>query len=533
MKKNILLLCLFVPTLMSTQDIDPVLFSDVQYSDWEDNVQSHSFDLKENALNIKGTTVIAWNDLINAFEADSTVWKTRLELGIPGLENSHATETVLYGDTIVGNVKWRILSMHDITGLVYLKGLIRSEIGKVMFRAYPGYEGQIIEKETVIYDFSLEVGDFFDPWGRGGVEVKKVDSIVLSDGRKHKKIYFEGDYFNYVEGLGCDVYDPFYMIYTAVPTMPGFSTLISCHVNGELLYTNPSYSDYTPLLNENKRWNVLYENASRQKQTHVFKFKGDTVIEGRQYSILWMSVDEKVEDWRRLGYMRENIEEGKVYYRPSWGDRDGLLYDYSAEENDTVYTIGSSWFELSKPNGGDYWITDSILNVVKSVDLVKLNDEYYKRVNVVSKLLMPEAGGDVFENEWIGGVGNLKGLFSYNVPLSGAPVQTLLAFYQNEELIYQSQKHNQDFIWVNVDNEYINSKQGFSVSLYGQQLFIKNELNDKPYVITLYSVSGSMILEHKENSPSAIIQLPVSLRGVFIVNINDGKRNVSEKIFIK
>ena len=533
MKARVLfLLCLFVPILMLAQKIDSVLFSDVKYSGWEDNAQSLSFDLKNNTSYIKETIATAGSDFINAFEADSTVWKTRLEVGIPGLENSPATETVLYGDTIVDNVKWRILSMQDITGLIYLKGLIRSEIGKVMFRAYPGYEGQIIEKETVIYDFSLEVGDFFDPWGRGGVEVKKVDSIVLSDGRKHKKIYFEGDYFNYVEGLGCDVYDPFYMIYTAVPTMPSFSTLISCHVNGELLYTNPSYSDYTPLIDENKQWNVLYENASRQKQTHIFKFKGDTVIDGRQYNILWISVDEKVEDWRRLGCMRENIEEGKVYYRPVWGDRDGLLYDYSAEEKDTVYTIGSNWFELSKPTG-DYWMTDSIINVVKSVDLVKLNDKYYKRVNVVSKLLMPEEGGDVFENEWIGGVGNLKGLFSYNVPLSGAPVQTLLAFYQNEELIYKSREHNQDFIWVNVDNEYINNKKGFFVSLYGQQLFIKNELNDQPYVITLYSVSGSMILQHKENSPSAIIQLPGSLRGVFIVNINDGKRNVSEKIFLK
>jgi|GEM_PF-2322760 len=470
------------------------------------------------------------NSYINAFEADSVVWKCRFELGIPDIASHPTTEAVLYGDTVIGNTKWRILSMSDIAGQFHKHGLIRSDGDKVIFRAYPGNEGAIREGEFVIYDFSLNVGDVFVTGSAGGGEVISVDSIELNDGKKHKRIHFRYGY-NYVEGLGCEVDDPFYMIYSGMPTMSSTSTLISCHVNGKLFYKNPLYSDYTPLLDETKQWNVLYENASKQKLTHVFKLNGDTVIEKRSYSVLWVSVDEKVEDWRRLGYIHENIEERKIYYRPSWGDRDGLLYDFSAEENDTVYTVGNSWLDLNKPNG-DYWMTDSIVNVVKSVDLVKLNDKYQKRVIVESKLPMTESEDDAFENKWIEGIGNLKGLFSFNIMLPGTPNQTLLAFYQNDELIYHSREHNQEFIWETVGNELIDNNPGFSISLSGKQLFIKNELNEQPYVVTLYSVNGMLILQKKENAPSTIIQLPDSLYGIFIVNISSGNRSTTMKVLI-
>ncbi len=289
---------------------------------------------------------------------------------------------------------------------------------------------------------------------------------------------------------------------------------------------------YIPLLSESKQWNVLYENASLQKTTHVFRMNGDTIVENRKYTILSYSVDEQVNNWSQLGYLYEDTKEKKVYYRPAWGDKDGLLYDFSVETGDTVYTIGNSWYGQDKPNG-DYWMTDSIINIVKKVDSIKLSNEYYKRITVVSKPLMPESENFTLENEWIEGIGNLKGVFSFNVMLSGTPNQTLLAYYQNDELIYQSPEHDSDFIWITVGNEHVEDNQSVSVLLHGKDLHVIKRLDEQPYLITLYSIHGMSLLQQKGNSSSTIVRLPNHLSGIYIVNISSGIRSVSKKIIIK
>ena len=92
---------------------------------------------------------------VNAFKADSVVWKCYNE-------NTHKfCETILHGDTVVDGKKWKILQSNC---LIVLKGLIRTEGDKVLFTPYPGYENTVHQdyrkqKETVIYDFSLKVGE--------------------------------------------------------------------------------------------------------------------------------------------------------------------------------------------------------------------------------------------------------------------------------------------------------------------------------------------------------------------------------------
>ena len=291
-----------------------------------------------------------------------------------------------------------------------------------------------------------------------------------------------------------------------------------------------SSGEYIPLLSETKQWNVLYETAASQKTTHVFKMKGDTAIEGRNYSVLWYSVDEHVEDWRKLGFLHENTEERKVYYRPVWGDNDGLLYDFSVVEGDTVYTIGHSWYGPDKPVQ-EPWTVDSTINIVKKMDSIKLNDKYYKRITVESKPLTPDSEGFIFENEWIEGMGNFKGVFSYNVLLSGTPNQMLLAYYQNEELIYQSPEHDSDFIWNTVNNDYIENHK-ISVFLNGRNLHISG-LSGQPCLVSLYSINGTSLLQKTVGSSSLIIPLSDISSGIYIVNLNSGKKNISKKIVIK
>ena len=465
------------------------------------------------------------NKFINAFDSEKTVWTYLYSEDCRIGQTIH--KTVLFGDTIIDGVKWKI-----ITGEPRIeKGLVRADGSKVLFKPYPGYEDMVDftshEKfyndngYIVIYDFSLEVGD--NVLTRGSSQVLETDSITLNDGYKHKQLIYDNYGNSFIEGVGSANHSPLFMIYD-ITTCQNDATFVCCHVNDELLYTNPIYADCT----QSKQWNVLYENAGQQKYTHVFKFESDTVIAGKEYSVLWMSVDEKVENWRRLGFVHENLEEKKIFYRPSWGDRDGLMYDFSAEENDTVYTIGNSWFELTKPNS-DYWMTDSIENVVMSVDLVKLNDHYHKRIKVESKPLMPEM--EAFENDWIEGIGNFKGLFSYNISFSGTPNQTLLAFYLYGELIYQSPEYDSDFIWNGVNNDHFDN-QKITILLNGRNLQITG-LSEQSYLVTIYSISGTPLLQQKGDSSLTIIPLSKLSSGVYIVNINSNKTSISRKIIIK
>ncbi|SCQ19884.1 hypothetical protein TFUB20_00852 [Tannerella forsythia] len=176
---------------------------------------------------------------VNAFKADSVVWKCYNE-------NTHKfCETILHGDTVVDGKKWKILQSNC---LIVLKGLIRTEGDKVLFTPYPGYENTVHQdyrkqKETVIYDFSLKVGESIPSAGLApSGKITKIDSVMFEDGHKHKRIHV-GEYYSYIEGLGNDRYSPFFMLAHALPTMPSRPTFMCCHVDNRLLYRNPAFKN--------------------------------------------------------------------------------------------------------------------------------------------------------------------------------------------------------------------------------------------------------------------------------------------------
>lgn len=178
---------------------------------------------------------------ISAFEADSVVWKSIQESNDEN-NKSQISETVLYGDTVINGIKWRLFYCYGE------KGLLRTENKKVIYRTHPDYLKDMNDDavhpyktviEWVIYDFSLEVGDSFDRYDLFG-EVTDVDSVILNDGKKHKKITFKSGN-SYIEGLGCTNLDPFIML--SPNPVPQTSSLMCCHINNELFYRNPDFSD--------------------------------------------------------------------------------------------------------------------------------------------------------------------------------------------------------------------------------------------------------------------------------------------------
>lgn len=190
---------------------------------------------------------------VNAFKADSVVWKCYWDFSEEKIKlEDPFDETVLHGDTVVSGKQWRIIRQGKA-----LKGLIRSENNRVMFKPYPGYENKVHpdylkQQETVIYDFSLKVGESIPSIGIvPSGKVTKIDSVMFEDGHKNKRIHV-GEYYSYIEGLGNDRYSPFFMLAHALPTMPSRPTFMCCHVDNRLLYRNPAFKD----CNGNKVSNV-------------------------------------------------------------------------------------------------------------------------------------------------------------------------------------------------------------------------------------------------------------------------------------
>jgi hypothetical protein len=230
-----------------------------------------------------------------------------------------------------------------------------------------------------------------------------------------------------------------------------------------------------------------------------------------------------------LGYIRENPKEKKVYYRPVWSDRDGILYNFNALTNDTIYTIGNSWFETQKPNG-DFWKEDLIMHVVKNDDLIELKNKYYRQITLVSKPLISEYEDFIFEIKWVESVGNLKGgLLGFNIWLSGTPNQELLAYFLSDELIYHSTEYEEDFIW-DTANELIKSDE---VKIFADNGILHVYYADSKFDVSLFNMSGIVVTRQKDNYSEAIIPLSTLYEGVYVVHVVSGNKSFSRKVYIK
>jgi hypothetical protein len=178
---------------------------------------------------------------VNAFEADSVVWSYIVSESCHG-GPSILYKTILYGDTVIDDIKWKI-----VTDIFYYpsKGLVRTDEKKVIFRGYPGYD--YADEEITIYDFSFNAGDSLlihqEYYQANKKEILEIDSVVLGDGKKHKRMIYHFDVTEgAIEGMGFSGSHPFYSL-ISLPTCASGPYLTCCEVNGELLYKNPLFAD--------------------------------------------------------------------------------------------------------------------------------------------------------------------------------------------------------------------------------------------------------------------------------------------------
>jgi hypothetical protein len=228
--------------------------------------------------------------------------------------------------------------------------------------------------------------------------------------------------------------------------------------------------DYVPLIDIERKWNVarlIHGGASTDEL-----FFGDTILlEDTLYYEVLVRFTEKS---NLLGYLREDINAKKVYYRNNSGQEPTLLYDFSLEEGDTVRLYGNLSLEYT------------ILQV-DSIEL--LTGDFRKRW-----VLSPEFGENPI---WIEGIGNTTIYLLNSGDLDGSTLVTaLLCCYENNELVYM----NDLFNTCNLSTSHVEGFSKTSLRIWPNPA--RDEVNislpdnfQDCHTISIFDLSGGLLLQ--------------------------------------
>ena len=140
------------------------------------------------------------------------------------------------------------------------------------------------------------------------------------------------------------------------------------------------------IVSEEKNWNVVFSVIGVPLGTETYKIEGDSVFGGQDYKIIWWTLDQVEVQWSYMGLLRESMN--IVYYVPRSGT-EGILYDFNAEVEDTVW-IKNMWCD-----------DDLVPVVVTAIDTVEYFGIERKRWTLIF--------GSWGEEYWVEGIGSLNG----------------------------------------------------------------------------------------------------------------------------
>ena len=313
--------------------------------------------------------------------------------------------------------------------------LLREESNKILLYS------ESLNKEIVLYDFTLEVGDSlpayikdFDGtmYSDDTLVVTDISSVTLLDGKEYKKWTFDNG-MEYVEGIG--MYGGhrngnfFGLIQEiVVPCNPG-THLVCVSKNGKLLYqmddaemerlgaeclcdVETSYKSQWC-----NTWNVFMHSGGARldsEETWQYKLDRDTIINGKLYStvIYYLTSDPSREYY--MGAVRFG-DDRKVYR--AIGNSESVVYDFTAQVGDTLGP------------GVVYDVEVDSLTNLKTIyfhPYDRYEDEYIEYATV----------------KWIEGVGSTDGfLLAKDYGTVGGAIFYLLCAYRDDELKYAANKN--------------------------------------------------------------------------------------------
>lgn len=211
-----------------------------------------------------------------------------------------------------------------------------------------------------------------------------------------------------------------------------------------MLFGQTPSPEYIPMILFGNQWNELAENISlppeyQYQKTYITKIGSDTLINGVSYYKLLTAKDELSSIWLNNGYVREDTETRKVYYKSQKDEQELLLYNFNILDMQVGNEIQSYDFQ-------------SETNVLLSIGSVEYNHVGGKeRMVVTLRSTSLDVNCICYEDHiWIEGIGNMDGFFRSTMAIynPGSEKISLLCFFQNEELVYKPENTNVEDCFV-------------------------------------------------------------------------------------
>jgi hypothetical protein len=306
----------------------------------------------------------------------------------------------------------------------------------------------------------------------------------------------------------------------------------------------PAQDDYRTMIKDGKVWKTgIYGSGNPVQHVEYFYFDGDTIIDGKtckqmmcqQYYGPDASVDDYISQLPSLRYVGAWYEEDKkVYTYDTTNKQFMLMYDFSADTNDTLMINQDDFYVIgSRQTGG--------LRGFKGV---------YRDVWFLAE------EGPIFSPSWLEGVGSIDGP-TVNV-YSGYvdPLRFLMSCTVDDEVIYfndeyedgatpeemNANKHRFDFNHTVKIRPKAPSMGGEErpkgdtsadlQSIYGeysqQQLSIHLDSLDETYVVCITNESNDIVYEKNINTVDIValcIDISTYANGRYTATVENGNES--------
>ena len=367
--------------------------------------------------------------------------------------------------------------------------LLREEDNKILIYS------QLLNKDLVLYDFTLEVGDslpalYIDYHARNAMDwmpynpdvvdynidfdgtiypadtfvVTDISNVTLLDGKEYKKWTFDNG-MEYVEGIG--MYGGrrngnfFGLIREVVVPCHIGTHLVCVSKNNKLLYqmdeaemerlgaeclcdVEKKWSDTWC-----NQWNILShgyqgpQDPLAAARTSIFWLSNNTVNrDGQEYIPLMCSSSKPdVESTNLIGELRFT-EDKQVYFY--YDNTEYLLYDFDVQVGDTLDIFGG--IELYSYSFVEQKTYPHVITKIDTLD--------DGRLQITSDAIVIFEDGEVgtFEEKqqqiWIEGLGSINGIVhtGINPGIAGNPAIVMLCAYRDDECVYKTDSN--DPYWI-------------------------------------------------------------------------------------
>lgn len=283
-------------------------------------------------------------------------------------------------------------------------------------------------------------------------------------------------------------------------------------ITGALLTTYMCSQNYFPLIEEDKKWSVLYEvfhipPVPPFYSTENFKVIGDTNINSVFFKKLYQSNEQIPTSWNLSYLIREDTNK-RIWLRGVSNENEFLLYDFSIGQGDSIQV---GYFEPI------YLHVDSISSIMINGTLRK---QYWMSYN----------GLPDYQETWIEGLGSDKGIIWSGSALLIGGWTYLLCVHEDDELIYMNPDYNVCYLLTN-----ITEKTKEQIQIYPNpaknNLTIINPESIKIESVSLHDLMGRQIIEFEPIS--LLLDISHLSSGIYLLKISYNNEQIVKKILVE